>query len=69
MIILLEFDIEYVEHKEIKGQAIVDQLANLPIQDDAPIQVDFPDEHLIYMTKRTWKRNSNILHYLYSCFI
>ena len=55
MMILLEFDIEYVEHKAIKWQAIIDQLVDFPIQDDAPIQVDFLDEHLMYMTKRTWK--------------
>ena len=28
MMILLEFDIEYIERKAIKGQAIVDQLAD-----------------------------------------
>ena len=32
-----------------------DQLADFPLQDDAPIQVDFPDQHLMYMTERTWK--------------
>ena len=55
MMTLSEFDIEYIECKEIKGQFIADQLADFPLQDDAPIQVDFPDEHLMYMTKRTWK--------------
>ena len=37
MMILSKFDIEYVEHKAIKGQAIADQLANFPLQVDAPI--------------------------------
>ena len=37
MMILSEFDIEYVECKEIKGQAIADQLADFPLQDKAPI--------------------------------
>ena len=55
MMILLEFDIEYIKHKEIKGQAIADQLVDFPLQDNAPIQVDFPNEHLMYMTERTWK--------------
>ena len=55
MMILSKFDIKYVEHKVIKGQAIIDQLVDFPIQDDVPIQVDFPDEHLMYMTTRTWK--------------
>ena len=44
MMILLEFDIEYIERKAIKGQAIVDQFTKSPLQDDAPIQVDFLDE-------------------------
>ena len=55
MMILLEFDIEYIKHKSIKGQAIADQLANLQIQENAPIQVDFLDEHLMHMIQRTWK--------------
>ena len=55
MMILSEFDIEYIEHKAIKGQAILDQLVDFPIQDDTRIQVDFPDEHLMYMTKRACK--------------
>ena len=55
MMILSKFDIEYVEHKAIKGQAIVDQLVDFAIQDDAPIQVDFLDEYLMYMNKRIWK--------------
>lgn len=55
MMILSEFDIDYIECKAIKGQAIADQLANFPIQDNMPIQVNFPDEHLMYMTERSWK--------------
>ena len=55
MMILSKFEIEYIEHKEIKGQAIADQLVDIPLQDDAPIQDDFPKENLMYMTKRTWK--------------
>ena len=43
MMVLSEFDIEYIERKVIKGQAIVDQLVDFPIQDGMPIQVEFPD--------------------------
>ena len=50
MMILLEFDIEYIECKAIKGEVIADQLVDFPVQDDAPIRVDFLDEHLMYMT-------------------
>ena len=31
VMILSEFDIQYVEHKAIKGKAIVDQLADAPM--------------------------------------
>ena len=55
MMILSKFDIEYIERKAIKQKFIIDQLADFPLQDDAPIQVDFPDEHLMYLTERTWK--------------
>ena len=37
MIIPSKFDIQYVEHKAIKGQAIADQLAKFPVIDDAPL--------------------------------
>ena len=30
-------------------------MADFLIQDDAPIQFDFPDKHLMYITKITWK--------------
>ena len=55
MMILLEFEIEYFECKAIKGQAIIDQLVDFPLQEDAPIEVDFLDEHLMYMIGRIWK--------------
>ena len=37
MMILSEFDIPYVERKEIKGQAIANQLADFPMTDNAPL--------------------------------
>lgn len=42
MIIFSKFDIQYIEHKAIKGQVIANQL-------------DFPDASIMYVTKRTWK--------------
>ena len=55
MMIISNFYLEYIEHKGIKWQAIANQLADFPIQDNAPIQVDFPNKHLMYVNKRTWK--------------
>ena len=53
--IFSEFDIQYVEQKEIKGQAIVDQLVEFPMIDNAPMPIDFPDSSVMYVIERTWK--------------
>ena len=50
VMILNEFDIQYVERKAIKGQAIADQLANVPIQSLMPMSIDFPDESILTLT-------------------
>ncbi len=55
MIILSEFDVEYVERKAIKGQAIVDQLAEFPLKNDVSMQIEFLDCSIMHMTERTWK--------------
>lgn len=55
IMILLEFDIQYIECKAIKGQAIVDQLADFPTEDIMSMQIDFPDALIMYITERTWK--------------
>ena len=54
--ILSEFDIEYVDRKEIKGQVIADQLAEALVQDDHPMSVDFPNEAIFNMDiANEWK--------------
>ena len=55
MMILSEFDIQYVECKAIKGQEIANQLAEFPISDHAPMQIDFLDSSVLYITDRTLK--------------
>jgi len=47
VILLSEYDIEYVDRKAIKGQVIADQLVDAPLQDTMPMQFDFPDESLL----------------------
>ncbi|XP_031378406.1 uncharacterized protein LOC116193802 [Punica granatum] len=44
---LTEYDIEYVSRTSIKGQAIADHLAEFPIEDDTPINSDFPNEGIL----------------------
>lgn len=39
VMILIEFDIEYVEHKAIKGQVIADQLVDAPLEDNQPLNI------------------------------
>ena len=55
MMIFLEFDIQYIKCKAIKGQAIIDQLANFPLENTTPMQIEFLDALIMYITKRTWK--------------
>ncbi|PKI61324.1 hypothetical protein CRG98_018279 [Punica granatum] len=56
---LTEYDIEYVPRTSIKGQAIADHLAEFPIDDDTPINTDFPDEGILQIDEAkeepTWK--------------
>lgn len=51
VMILNEFDIEYVDQKAIKGQVIVDQLADAPLQDDQYLKIEFPDESIMHLTQ------------------
>ena len=53
MMILLEFDIQYVECKAIKGWAIADQLADFPLEDTTSMQIEFPDASIMYITEWT----------------
>ena len=56
VMLLSEFDIQYVDRKAIKGQAIADHLADAPLIDAYPLIMEFPDEH-IYLIKEhpSWK--------------
>ena len=44
LVLLTEFDIQYMTQKLVKGSIVADHLASLPISDDRPINEDFPDE-------------------------
>ena len=50
LVLLIEFDIQYVTQKSVKGSVVVDHLAYFPISDDKPIDVDFPDEQFVSVT-------------------
>ena len=44
LVLLTEFDIQYVTHKSVKGSIVANHLASLPISNDRPIDDDFPNE-------------------------
>ncbi|RVW15703.1 Retrovirus-related Pol polyprotein from transposon 17.6 [Vitis vinifera] len=50
LVLLTEFDIQYVSQKSIKGSIVADHLASLPISESRPVDDDFPDEEFIAMT-------------------
>ena len=50
LVLLTEFDIQYVSQKSIKGSIISDHLASLPTSEDRPIDDDFPDEKFVAKT-------------------
>ena len=53
LVLLTEFDIQYVTHKSVKGSIVVDYLASLPLSDDRPIDDDFPNKQFFSMTSIT----------------
>ena len=53
LVLLTEFDIQYVTQKSAKGSIVVDHLASLPVSDDRPIDNDFPDEQFVSITNIT----------------
>ena len=53
LVLLTEFDIQYMTQKSIKGSIVADHLASLPVSDDRPIDDDFPDEQFVSMTSFT----------------
>ena len=44
LVLLIEFDIQYVTQKPVKGSIVADHLASFPVSYDRPIDDDFPDE-------------------------
>ena len=46
LVLLTEFDIDYVAKKVVKGRAVVDFLAQSPVDDRQEWELEFPDEHL-----------------------
>lgn len=47
VMILSEFDIEYVDRKAIKGQVITDQLTDAPLHNNMTLHIKFPDADIL----------------------
>ena len=56
LVLLTEFDIQYVTQKSVKGSIVADHLASLPVFDDIPIDNDFPDEQIVSVTSIARRR-------------
>ena len=56
LVLLTEFDIQYMTQKSVKGSIVADHLASFPVSDDIPIDDDFPEDQFVSMTNITgWK--------------
>ena len=50
LVLLTEFDIQYVIKKLVKGSIVVYHLSSLPVSDDRLIDDDFPNEQFVFVT-------------------
>ena len=56
IVLLTEFDIQYITQKLVKGSIVANHLASLPVFDNKPIDDDFPSEQFVSMTSITrWR--------------
>ena len=56
IMLLSKFNIQYVDRKAIKGQAIADHLADAPLVDPHPLVMEFPNEHIFMVEEQApWK--------------
>ena len=49
LVLLTEFDIQYVKQKSVKGSVVADHMGSLHVSDDRPIDDYFPDEQFVSM--------------------
>ncbi|XP_077226343.1 uncharacterized protein LOC143859575 [Tasmannia lanceolata] len=47
LLLLSEFDITYVTQKSVKGRVIAEQLADAPVEENAFLKAEFPDEEIM----------------------
>ena len=47
-VLLSQYDITFVTQKSMKGQAVADHLVDLPLPEYQPLQMQFPDEDILF---------------------
>nr|CAN61210.1 hypothetical protein VITISV_014941 [Vitis vinifera] len=63
LVLLTEFDIQYVSQRSIKGSIVADHLASLPTSEDRPVDDDFPDEEFVAMASLSgWCMYFDVIH-------
>src|SRR3989441_1770466 len=55
LILMSEYDIEFVTKKTVKGSVVADFLAENPVEDTEEWELSFPDEHLMAVKDEVWK--------------
>jgi hypothetical protein len=58
--LLVEYDIEYMTRKTVKGSVIIDYLADNTIDDYEPLNFDFLDEDVLVVKKKRTRLVDNI---------
>ncbi|CAN6440363.1 unnamed protein product [Victoria cruziana] len=53
-VLLIQYDLEYISQKSIKGQAIADQLADFPLSEELKTDDSFPDETVSNIELPLW---------------
>ncbi|XP_077242552.1 uncharacterized protein LOC143883073 [Tasmannia lanceolata] len=53
LLLLSEFDITYVTQKSVKGRVIAEQLADSPVEENAFLKAEFPDEEIMDVEEDT----------------
>ncbi|XP_077221935.1 uncharacterized protein LOC143855747 [Tasmannia lanceolata] len=53
LLLLSEFDITYDTQKSVKGRVIAEQLADSPVEENAFLKVEFPDEEIMDVEEDT----------------
>ena len=55
LLLLSKFDLKYVTRKSVKGRAVVEFLADHPVERGEAVEYLFPDEAIMHIEDETWR--------------